>query len=65
MTTADIDPLVSIRDVCAITRLSRASIYRLIRRDEFPTPKRITPGCVRWQLSAIQGWMDDLPQRTE
>ncbi|AKJ95364.1 MULTISPECIES: AlpA family transcriptional regulator [Thioalkalivibrio] len=61
MDTKQIDTLITIRDVCDMTRLSRASIYRLLQRDAFPAPRRISARCVRWRLSSIERWIDKLP----
>lgn len=57
----DIDPLVSMRDVCAMTRLSRATIYRRLEDGSFPRPKRIGDATIRWPLSVVRQWIDDLP----
>ena len=57
----DIDPLVSMHDVCAMTRLSRATIYRRLEDGSFPPPKRIGGTTIRWPLSVVRQWIDDLP----
>nr|WP_231368527.1 AlpA family phage regulatory protein [Thioalkalivibrio sp. AKL8] len=50
------------KDVCQLTNLSRASIYRLRNNDAFPAPRRISRGCVRWQLSSVERWIEALPK---
>lgn len=62
MHTTDVDPLITMKDVCQLTNLSRASIYRLRNNDAFPAPRRISRGCVRWQLSSVERWIEALPK---
>ena len=60
-TIKDVDPLLTIKDVCEVTRLSRATIYRRIWDGHFPSPKRIGSRTVRWPLSSVRAWLRDLP----
>ncbi len=39
------------------TSLSRTTLWRLVRRGEFPKPVRVSPGRVAWSESAINGWI--------
>jgi prophage regulatory protein len=52
------DVLVRITDVCAITGLSVPTIYRLMGRNEFPRPLKITSTARAWKLSEITAWVD-------
>jgi prophage regulatory protein len=52
------DVLVRISDVCAITGLSVATIYRLMSRNNFPRPVKITNTARAWKLSEIAAWID-------
>jgi prophage regulatory protein len=37
--------------------VSRQTIWRWVANDpEFPTPIKLSPGCTRWKLSAIEAW---------
>ena len=55
--------LLDIGGVCRQTSLSRAFVYRLMQRGQFPTP--IYPGAQpgkrskapRWMLSEIESWI--------
>lgn len=58
------DVLVRITDVCAITGLSVATIYRLMGRNNFPRPVKITSTARAWKLSEITAWVDGR-QRSE
>lgn len=55
-----IEQLMNRRTVEAITGLSRATIYRLIKQGIFPKPLRIAPGRVAWKPSDIRDWMEQL-----
>jgi|SRR6516225_6550026 prophage regulatory protein len=52
------DVLVRITDVCAITGLSVPTIYRLMGRESFPRPVKITSTARAWKLSEIMAWVD-------
>ncbi|TQE93279.1 MAG: AlpA family phage regulatory protein [Spiribacter salinus] len=49
------------KDVCELTRPSRATIYGRMWHGEFPQPKRIGSRTVRWPLSAVRAWVHGLP----
>lgn len=60
--------ILSIREVCALNSLSRASIYRGVAAGSFPKPVRLTPAGRRvgWRSEDIQAWMaDPLSWRSE
>jgi predicted DNA-binding transcriptional regulator AlpA len=44
------------------TGLSRASIYRYVRRGEFPRRLRIGPGRVAWMASEVTAWIESRPR---
>ena len=44
------------------TGISTAHIYSLMRRDLFPKPLKISPGCVRWRQSEITEWVNSRPR---
>lgn len=46
------------REVEAETGLSRSTIYRRMEAGDFPRPRQIGPGCVRWPESDIRSWKD-------
>ena len=50
------DTLLRINHVTAATSLSKATIYRLINRKEFPAPAKIA-GSARWSSGEIDAWM--------
>lgn len=50
------------REVEQRTGLSRASIYRLMRRGELPEPIKVGPRAVRWPESEIDSWLAGRPR---
>jgi prophage regulatory protein len=52
------DVLVRVNDVCAITGLSVPTIYRLMTRNKFPRPVKITKTARAWKLSEVMAWME-------
>ena len=55
------DRLLRRREVEGLTGLSRASIYRLMRRGRFPLPVRVSARAVRWKASDITIWIESRP----
>ena len=43
--------------VCEITGLSKATIYRLLARGEFPPRVKLSPRCVGWRVAEIDAWL--------
>ena len=58
------DRLLRRREVEELTGLSRASIYRLMRRGRFPLPVRVSATAVRWKASDITVWIQSRPVAT-
>jgi prophage regulatory protein len=44
------------REVEVETGLSCATIYRRMATGDFPRPRDLGPGCVRWTESDVQEW---------
>ena len=57
MTTERLDRLLTSKQLIAETGISRSTIYRLLRKGEFPKPIRIGPRGVRWLESDIKAWL--------
>lgn len=49
-------------DIEALTGLTCSSIYRLMRRGEFPEPIRIGERAVRWPEAEIEAWIASRPR---
>jgi len=36
--------------------VSRSTIWRWLRKGDFPSPVKLGPGCTRWPLDDVQAW---------
>ena len=55
------DRLLRRRDVEGITGMSRASIYRLMQKGDFPRPVKVGSTAVRWKENDIAAWIESRP----
>ena len=44
--------------VCEVTGLSKATIYRLVNKGEFPARVKLSPRCVGWRVADIEAWLE-------
>ncbi|WP_458429100.1 helix-turn-helix transcriptional regulator [Pseudomonas aeruginosa] len=51
--------LLTIDDLQAQLRISRAKIYRMISRGEFPAPQKLGR-CSRWRKTDIENYLSSL-----
>lgn len=58
----EIDRLIKVREVVALTSMSRAAIYRRVSAGTFPAAVVLGPQCVAWRLSEVIAWRDALPR---
>ena len=58
------EKLLRRRQVEEMTGLSRSSIYRLMRIQEFPVAVKVGPAAVRWKESDITSWLESRPLAT-
>ena len=63
--TGDPDDLLTIDEVIATLRVSRAAFYRWRRRGTGPATVRLPGGAVRVQRSALQQWLRSLQDNQE
>jgi prophage regulatory protein len=54
---ATADHILRAPEVRARVGLSRTSIWRAVRRGDFPAPCRLGPNAVGWRASAIEAWI--------
>lgn len=53
-----IDKYLRIKQVCELTGLSRATIYAMEKKGDFPAKKALGPRAVAWLESEIAAWME-------
>ena len=59
------ETMLAVRQVIERTGLSRASIYRLMKRGAFPAAIKIgdgQTGAVRWPAADITAWIESRPR---
>ena len=54
------DKLLRRRDVEAMVGLSRSNIYKRMESGDFPRPKQLGKGAVRWLQSEVLAWLQQL-----
>ena len=55
------DEILKISDVVRATRLSRSSIYLLLRKNDFPQPRKLGKKIIFWTATDIQTWLESRP----
>ena len=45
--------------VLEVTGLSKATVYRLLERGEFPPRVKLSPRCVGWRVADVDAWLDE------
>ena len=58
------DNIVRIADVLARTGLSRVSVWRLVRLNQFPSPIELSTNAIGWLESDVVAWRESRPRRT-
>ena len=51
--------LMLLADVIDYTTLSKAVIYRLMKREEFPAPVHLAPNRRAWRTVEVREWVDN------
>ena len=55
----DDDTLLTMPEVEALTRLSKPTVYQMIREGRFPKQVRLGPNKVAWLRSEVMGWIGE------
>jgi excisionase family DNA binding protein len=53
-----VEPLLTVKDVIALTRLSRSKVYELIEAGVLPRVKLAGVNSVRVEPAALRAWLD-------
>lgn len=61
----DGEQLLTIKDVCSITRISRTMVYNAMNEGRFPRSVRLGRKAIRWRASDIEKWLAELPASNE
>ena len=52
------DRFLRISEVIFVTGLSKATLYRLMAKGQFPKQIKISSGAVGWRESEVMDWLD-------
>lgn len=55
----DDDTLLTMPEVEALTRLSKPTVYQMIREGRFPKQIRLGPNKVAWLRSEVTSWIGE------
>lgn len=50
---------VRLRDVLALTGLSRSTTYSMIQQNRFPSPVKLTAHASGWRVGDVNAWLAD------
>lgn len=48
------EPLLTIHDVCGRLKVTRGTVYNLVRAGRLPGPVKLSARCVRWRAEDIE-----------
>lgn len=57
--------ILKIKQICEITALSKATIYREIKKGKFPAPLQLTDRSVGWLISEVEEWINKKAKNRE
>ncbi len=57
---AEGERLLTVAEVCDLTKMSRAMLYSEMARDRFPRPLKVGNKSIRWRLSDLDNWIGGL-----
>jgi prophage regulatory protein len=56
--------MLRMRDVLAMTGISRSTLWRKIRAGDFPAPFELGVNTVAFESDAVDAWLKSRPRRT-
>lgn len=54
--------IIKLPELVQKTKISRAAIYAMMARDEFPCPVRLGRRAVGWRVEDIESWIAARPE---
>ena len=54
--------LITVSAVMELTGLSKASVYRFMRRGDFPPALKLAPFAARWREDEVRAWVASRPR---
>jgi len=57
MSASQVACILRAPDVRRLTGLSRTTIWRMVRKGEFPVPRRLSTNAIGWIASDVEAWI--------
>ncbi len=54
---AVMERIIRVKELQALTSLSRSTLWRLRQTSDFPPSIRLSPGVIGWRLSSVEEWL--------
>ena len=54
--------IIKLPELVERTKISRAAVYAMIARNEFPRPVRLGRRAVGWRVDDVEAWIEARPQ---
>lgn len=54
--------IIKLPELVERTKISRAAVYAMIARDEFPRPVRLGRRAVGWRVDDVEAWIATRPE---
>jgi prophage regulatory protein len=54
------DQLLTLREVCELTKLSRTTVYKFVAAGQFPRHVKVGGKASRWRASELAEWIEQL-----
>ena len=64
LSVAEGERLLTMKEVCDMSGLSRRTVYTQMRNGAFPVSFKLGARVIRWRLSEVEEWLDQLPRAT-
>lgn len=57
--TTTVKPLMDLKDVIAVTKVCRSTLWKMVKDGRFPKPIKLGRD-LRWKPETVQSWLDSL-----
>ncbi len=61
MATNTLSKIIRLPEVCAALGISKPTVYRLIRAENFPRPIQLGKRSVAWRVAEVEQWLESRP----
>ena len=51
--------VLRIPDVCAVTKLGKSTVWRMVKEGRFPAPHKISARVTAWTALSVKAWLEN------